>query len=142
MFTKKTVRDIDVRGKRVILSGELDAPLTEDGKSVTSDFRVASFIPTIKYLQEQGCKIILAGKNGRPEGKVVPALSLRPVADCLSELLGQEVRFVAECVGHEVQEAAAALQPGELLMLENLRFHPEEEANDDEFAKAIVADTG
>lgn len=142
MFAKKTVRDIDVRGKKVILHGELDAPLTEDGKAVTSDFRVASIVPTIKYLQEQDCKIILIGKNGRPDGKVNAKYSLAPVAHTLSSLLGEEVRFVADCVGEEVRTASAELQPRQLLMLENLRFHPEEEENDEAFAKRIVEDTG
>ncbi len=142
MFTKKTVRDVDVRGKIVLLHGELDVPLSEDGKQVTSDFRVASIIPTIKYLQEQDCKIVLIGKNGRPDGKVNPKMSLAPVAATLAELLGQDVRFVAECVGDQVKAAVAEMQPKQLVMLENLRFHPEEEANNDDFAKQIVQDTG
>ncbi len=142
MFTKKTVRDIDVRGKRVILHAEFDAPLTEDGSAVTSDYRVASAIPTIKYLQEQDCKIILISKLGRPEGKVDPKMSLRPVAACLSGLLGQDVPFVADCIGDEVKKAADALEPRGLVMLENLRFHAEEEENSDDFARQIVTDTG
>lgn len=142
MFTKKTVRDIDVRGKRVILHGEFDAPLNENGSEVTSDYRVASAIPTIKYLQEQECKIILISKLGRPEGKVNSKMSLKPVAVCLSGLMAQDVQFVSDCVGDEVKKAAEALQPGGLLMLENLRFHPEEEENSDDFARQIVADTG
>jgi phosphoglycerate kinase len=141
-FNKKTVRDIDVRGKIVIVNGELDAPLSEDGQKVTSDFRVASMIPTIKYLQEQDCKIVLIGKSGRPEGKVNPKMSLKPVASCLSELLGQEVQFVDDCVGEKVKKAAQSLQSGQLLMLENLRFYPEEEKNDEAFAQRIVQDTG
>jgi phosphoglycerate kinase len=142
MFTKKTVHDIDVRGKKVIMHGEFDAPLNDDGTKVTSDFRVASAIPTIKYLQEQECKIILISKLGRPDGKVDPKQSLKPVAACLSKLLGQDVSFVSDCVGQEVKKAADALQPGGLLMLENLRFHAEEEANSEDFARQIVADTG
>ena len=142
MFTKKTVRDIDLRGKKVILHGEFDAPLSADGREVTSDYRVASTVPTIKYLQEQDCKIILISKLGRPEGKVDPKMSLKPVAACLSGLMGQDVPFVTDCVGEEVKRAAEALQPGGLLMLENLRFHPEEEENSEDFAKRIVADTG
>lgn len=142
MFTKKTVRDIDVRGKRVILHGEFDAPLSDDGSTVTSDYRVASAIPTIKYLQEQECKIILISKLGRPEGKVNPKMSLKPVAACLSGLVGQEVQFVSDCVGEEVKKTAEALQPGGMMMLENLRFHAEEEENSDDFARQIVADTG
>lgn len=142
MFTKKTVRDIDVRGKKVILHGEFDAPLSEDGREVTSDFRVASAVETIKYLQEQDCRIVLISKLGRPEGKVDSKLSLKPVADCLAGLMSQEVKFVEDCVGEKVKAAADALQPRELLMLENIRFHKEEEDNDEEFAKRIVADTG
>jgi 3-phosphoglycerate kinase len=142
MFSKKTVRDIDVRGKKVILHGELDAPLTEDGKKVTSDFRLASNIGTIKYLQEQDCRIVLIGKQGRPDGKVDPKQSLKAAAECLTELLGQEVKFVPECIGDEVKKAADALGSGELLMLENLRFHPEEEENSEDFARKIVEATG
>jgi phosphoglycerate kinase len=142
MFTKKTVHDIDVRGKKVILHGEFDAPLTPDGKEVTSDFRVASAIPTIKYLREQDCKIVLISKLGRPEGKVDSKMSLKPVASCLSGLLGQDVGFVSDCIGEEVKKAAEALQPGGLLMLENLRFHKEEEENSEDFAREIVSSTG
>lgn len=142
MFTKKTVRDIDVRGKTILLHGEFDAPLNDAGSEVTSDFRVASAVPTIQYLQEQDCKIILISKLGRPEGKIDPKQSLKPVAKCLSGLLSQDVQFVADCIGEQVKQVAAALQPRGLLMLENLRFHPEEEANDDDFAKQVVTDTG
>ncbi len=142
MFTKKTVHDIDVHGKTVILHGEFDAPLNDAGSEVTSDFRVRSAVPTIQYLQEQECKIVLISKLGRPEGKVDPKMSLKPVAKCLSEVLGQDVHFVADCIGDDVKKAVAELQPRGLVMLENLRFHPEEEANDENFAKQIVADTG
>lgn len=142
MFTKKTIRDIDVSGKRVILHGEFDAPLNEKGTKVASDYRVSSVIPTIKYLQKQGCKIILISKLGRPDGKVDPKQSLKPVAECLSNLLGQDVQFVGDCIGEDVKQAAQALKPRGLLMLENLRFHPEEEENDEAFAKQIVDDTG
>src|SRR3954468_8615310 len=125
MFAKKTVRDIDVRGKTVILHGEFDAPLNQSGSEVTSDFRVRATIPTIKYLQEQDCKIILISKLGRPDGKVDPKQSLKPVAKCLSKLLDQAVPFVPDCIGDAVKQAAAGLKPGGLVMLENLRFHPE-----------------
>src|SRR5687767_502662 len=133
VFSKKTVRDIDVRGKTVILHGELDAPLTEDGKKVTSDFRLAANLESIKYLQEQDCKIVLIGKYGRPDGKVDPRQSLKAAAECLSELLGQEVKFVGDCIGDEVKKAAGALEPRGLLMLENLRFYPDEEENSEDF---------
>jgi len=142
MFTKKTIHDIDLKGKKVILHGEFDAPLTEDGKHVTSDFRIASALPSIKYLQEQDCKIVLISKLGRPEGKVDPRQSLAPVAQKLAELLDHEVPFVSDCVGPEVREACQKLQAGQVVMLENLRFHPEEETNDKAFAQQIVDDTG
>lgn len=142
MFTKKTVRDIDLRGKKVILHGEFDAPLNATGTEVTSDFRIACSIPTINYLQEQDCIIILVSKLGRPDGKVDPTQSLKPVAARLSQLLNQEVAFVSDCIGDEVKQAADALQPRGLLMLENLRFHAEEEANSDDFAKQIVEAAG
>jgi 3-phosphoglycerate kinase len=142
MFSKKTVRDIDLHGKTVILHGEFDAPLSADGKEVTSDYRVASAIPTIKYLQEQECRIVLISKVGRPGGKVDPKLSLKPVAACLADLLDRKVAFVDDCVGDKVREAVAALESRQLLMLENLRFYKEEEANDEDFARRIVQDTG
>lgn len=141
MFTKKTIRDIDVKGKTVLVHGEFDAPLTASGSKVTSDYRIASAIPTIKYLQQQGCKIVLISKLGRPDGRVDPAQSLRPVAASLSKLLGQNVSFVDDCVGEAVKQACANLRPRGLVMLENLRFHPEEEKNDRTFAKQITTDT-
>jgi 3-phosphoglycerate kinase len=137
-FWKKTVREYDLGGKRVILHAELDAPLTSDGKEVTSDYRIRSSIPTIKYLQEQGCKVILISKLGRPDGKVDPTQSLLPVAKCLSDLMGQHIQFVPDCVGEAVSTVVDAMQPGDVVMLENLRFHPEEEANDEGFARNIV----
>lgn len=142
MFNKKTIKDIDLSGKCIILHGEFDAPLDQSGAKVTSDFRVASAIPTIQYLQKHDCKIILISKLGRPDGRVDPKQSLKPVAKCLADLMHQDVGFVADCVGEAVKKAAAELQPKGLLMLENLRFHPEEEADDEDFAKQIVADTG
>lgn len=142
MFTKKTVKDIDVKGKTVLLHGELDAPLNSEGTKLTSDFRVKATIPTIKYLQEQGCKIVLISKLGRPDGKVDPKQSLKPVADCLSKLLGEEVKFVSDCIGDEVKKATRDLQAGSIVLLENLRFHPEEEADDENFAKQIASDSG
>jgi 3-phosphoglycerate kinase len=142
MFTKKTIRDIDVHGKTVILHGEFDAPLNDDGSSVTSDFRIRCSVPTIRYLQEQDCRIILISKLGRPDGTVDPKQSLKPVAISLAAILDQEVPFVSDCVGETVKKAAQALQPRGLVMLENLRFHPEEEENSEDFARQIVNDTG
>jgi len=142
MFTKKTIRDIDLHDKTVIVHGELDAPLNAAGTAVTSDFRVKCSVPTIQYLQDQNCKIILISKLGRPDGTVDPAQSLKPVADCLAAILKQDIRFVSDCVGDEVKQAVQNLEPRGLVMLENLRFHPEEEKNSEEFARQIVADTG
>lgn len=141
-FHKKTVRDIDVRGRTVLLHGEFDAPLSADGKTVTSDFRIASSLRTIEYLRKQGCKIIMISKLGRPGGKRVESLSLAPVAKRLSQLAKVPVTLATDCVGPDVKAAVKKLDTHHLLMLENLRFHPEEEANDFDFAKQIVEDTG
>jgi phosphoglycerate kinase len=142
MFSKKTIRDIDLQGKTVLLHAELDAPLNQDGTAVTSDYRVQSSLPTIKALIEQQCKIVVISKLGRPEGKPNPAMSLRAVGKKLSELLSKDVAFVGDCIGDSVKAASAKLQPGDVLLLENLRFHPEEEANDEGFAKAMAEATG
>lgn len=142
MFHKQTVRDIDLEGKTVLLHAELDAPLDSSGQKVTSDFRIKGSSPTIKYLQEQNCKIILISKLGRPNGKVNAKMSLAPVAKRLSTILDQKVGFVNDCVGPAVIAAAQELLPKHIILLENLRFHFEEEANDETFARAIVKDTG
>ena len=142
MFAKKTIQDVDVQNKIVLVHGEFDAPLSDDGLKVTSDFRIASCVPTIQYLQERGCRVVLISKLGRPEGIINARMSLRPVAECLAKLMDQEVGFVTDCIGDEVKEACGRLQPGQLLMLENLRFHAEEEQNDINFARRIATDTG
>ncbi|MGH7239855.1 MAG: phosphoglycerate kinase, partial [Candidatus Saccharimonadales bacterium] len=141
-FNKQTIRDIDVHGKTILVHAELDAPLDQKTHSVTSNFRINASLPTIEYLKKEDCKIILISKLGRPAGKVDPGLSLRPVAETLSKLLGQEVGFVSDCVGPEVKKAAQLMKGGDVLVLENLRFHPEEKANDKNFAKKIATDTG
>lgn len=141
MFTKQTIHDIDIKGRTVLLRAELDAPLSPDGKQVLSDFRLRNNLPTIRILLEQNCKIIIIGKLGRPKG-VDLTMSLEVVADRLGQLLGQPIPFVADCVGPAVTEAAAGLQAGQIIMLENLRFHAEEDANDAGFAKALATDTG
>lgn len=142
MFSKKTIRDVDLNHKTVLLHAELDAPLTSDGKQVTSDFRIQSSLPTIRALLAMHCKLVVISKVGRPGGRPDPTLSLFAVAKALQKLLDQPVEFVPDCVGEQVKRAAARLKPGEILLLENLRFHPEEEANDEAFAKAIVTDSG
>jgi phosphoglycerate kinase len=129
---KKTVRDVDVGGRRVFLRADLNVPL-DDGR-ITDDTRVRASVPTIVYLLERGASVVLASHLGRPKGKVNDALRLKPVADRLSQLLGRPVRLTGDALGAGVQLAVDKLQPGDLLMLENLRFHAEEEANDPGFA--------
>jgi phosphoglycerate kinase len=132
----KTVRDVDVTGKRVFLRADLNVPL-DDGR-ITDDTRIRASVPTIVHLLERGASVILASHLGRPKGKVNDALRLKPVADRLAQLLGRPVRMTGDALGAGVQVAVDKLRPGDLLMLENLRFHAEEEANDPEFAAALA----
>lgn len=132
----KTVRDVDVDGKRVFLRADLNVPL-DDGR-ITDDTRIRASLPTIVNLLERGATVILASHLGRPKGKVNDSLRLRPVAERLSELLGRPVRMTGDALGPGVQVAVDKLRPGDLLLLENLRFHAAEEANDPEFAKALA----
>jgi len=136
-LNKKTVRDIDVTGKRVLVRVDFNVPI-KDGK-VADDTRIVAALPTIRYLIEHGAKVILMSHLGRPKGKVVPEMSLRPVAERLSELLGREVKFVPDCIGPEAEAAVAAMKPGDVILLENTRFHPEEKKNDPEFAKKLAS---
>jgi len=133
---KLTVRDVDLRGKRVLTRVDFNVPL-KDGR-VTDDTRIAAALPTVRYLREARARTILMSHLGRPKGKPDPAQSLRPVAVRLEELLGAPVRFAADCVGAPAEEAAAALPEGGVLLLENLRFHAEEEKNDDAFARLLA----
>jgi len=133
----KTIRDVDVGGKRVFLRADLNVPL-DDGR-ITDDTRIRASIPTIVNLLERGASVVLASHLGRPKGKVNDALRLKPVADRLSQLLGRPVRMTGDALGPGVQVAVDKLRPGDLLMLENLRFHAAEEANDPEFAEALAA---
>lgn len=132
MFTKQTIRDIDVHGKRVLLRADYNVPL-ENGK-ITDDYRIKQSLPTVEYLVEHGAKVIICSHLGRPDGKPDPAASLFPVAKRLHELLGKEVEFVPDCVGDRAEKAVTNLKAGQILLLENLRFHSEEEANDTKFA--------
>ncbi len=134
---KATVKDIDVKGKRIIVRVDLNVPLDENC-CITNDKRIKAVLPTVRYLLEQGCSLILMSHLGRPKGKVVPEMSLAPVAVRLAEMLDQPVLMAKDCVGDEVKAQAAALKPGEILLLENLRFHPEEEAGDEVFAKELA----
>jgi len=135
-MNKKTVRDIDVRGKRVFLRADLNVPL-DDGR-ITDDTRIRASLPTLIYLLEQGASVVLASHLGRPKGKVNDALRLKPVADRLSQLLARPVRMTGDALGPGVTTAVEKLRPGDLLLLENLRFHAEEDANDPAFAKALA----
>ena len=137
MFNKKTIRDVDLRGLRALVRVDFNVPLDEG--IVTDDTRLRASLPTLNYLIENGASVVLCSHLGRPKGEVVPSLSLRPVAKKLSELLGQSVGFVAECIGPEVQAAAEKLKAGEILVLENTRFHPEETANDPAFAAELAS---
>ncbi len=136
-FYKQTVRDIDLREKRVLMRVDYNVPI-EDGK-VTSDFRIVQSLPTIRFLQEQGCKIILISHLGRPDGKPDKKYSLKPAADRLGELLKQDIAFSEDCVGAAATKAVDALTSGQILLLENVRFHSEEEANDENFARKLAA---
>ena len=133
----KTVRDVDVDGRRVFLRADLNVPL-DDGR-ITDDTRIRASLPTIVNLLERGATVILASHLGRPKGKVNEALRLRPVAERLSQLLGRPVRMTGDALGPGVQVAVGKLRPGDLILLENLRFHAAEEANDPEFAESLAA---
>jgi phosphoglycerate kinase len=135
MFTKKTIRDIDIKDKRVLL--RVDYNVLQNGK-ITDDYRLQQSMQTVKPLLEQGVRLTICSHAGRPHGKPDSALSLAPVAKRLSELLDQPVQFVKDCVGTEAEKASQDLKPGQVLLLENLRFHPEEEANDDGFAQQLA----
>ena len=131
-MNKKTVRELDLKGKRVLMRVDFNVPL--DGVTVTDDTRIRAALPTIRYVLDQGASLVLMSHLGRPKGKPKPEFSLRPAADKLSELLGRPVVFAADCIGETVQSMAGALNPGDVLVLENLRFHPEEEG------KPVLAD--
>ncbi|MBA7636846.1 Phosphoglycerate kinase [subsurface metagenome] len=135
---KMTVKDIEVRDKRVLVRVDFNVPLDEKTGEVTDDNRVRAALPTIRYLIEQGAKVILMSHLGRPRGKVVAGLRLGVVAQRLSKLLGRRVSMAPDCSGPEVANMAAAMNPGDVLMLENLRFHVEEEVGDASFARSLA----
>jgi phosphoglycerate kinase len=137
MFNKKTIKDIDVKGKRVLVRVDYNVPIKE-GK-VTDDTRIRAAMPTLNYLLENGAAVILFSHLGRPKGGPDPKYSLRPVSEYLSGLLRKPVAFAEDCVGPAAESAARALKPGDVLLLENTRFHPEEEKNDLELAKQMAA---
>ncbi|MDW8309705.1 MAG: phosphoglycerate kinase [Verrucomicrobiales bacterium] len=139
-MAKLTVRDLNVQGKRVFVRVDYNVPLEEkDGNVViTDDTRIRETLPTLRMLIQQGGRLILAAHLGRPKGKREPGLSLRPVAARLADLLGKPVAFVDDCIGEKVEKTAGALQPGDVLLLENVRFYKEEEANDPAFAEQLA----
>jgi phosphoglycerate kinase len=134
---KQTIRDIDLDGKTILARLDWNVPI-KDGQ-VTDPYRIEATKPTVEYLLDRGCKVIITSHLGRPDGKADPAYSLEPAAAKATQVFGRQVKFVGDCVGPEVEKAAHDLQAGELLCLENVRFHPEEEANDPEFAKQLAA---
>lgn len=137
-YNKKNVEDIDVAGKKVIVRCDFNVPQDETGK-ITDDKRIVAALPTIKYLLGQNAAVILCSHLGRPKGEFKMKYSLAPVAERLSELLGQEVKLAKDVIGEDAKAMAAALQPGQAMLLENVRFHKEEEKNDPAFAKELAS---
>ena len=136
-MNKKTVKDIDLKGKRVLMRVDFNVPMAE-GK-VTDDKRIKAALPTIKYVLEQGASLLLMSHLGRPKGGPDPEFSLKAASEALAALLGKPVKMAPDCVGAEVEKMAKELKPGEVLMLENTRFHKGEEKNDLELAKQMAA---
>lgn len=137
MFNKKTIKDIDVRSKTVLLRADYNVPI-ENGK-ITDDYRIEQSLPTIEYLIKKGARVVICSHLGRPDGRPDTSLSLWPVAKQLSKLLDAPVSFVDDCIGPKVEAAANKLKPGEVLLLENLRFHKAEEQNDNDFAAQLAS---
>ncbi len=137
-MNKKTVKDIDVKGKKVLVRCDFNVPLDAD-KNITDETRINAALPTINYLLEQGAAVILCSHLGRPKGKFNPEFSLAPVAKRLSEKLGFEVKLAKDVIGEDAKKLASEVEFGKAILLENTRFHAEEEANDPEFAKALAS---
>jgi phosphoglycerate kinase len=135
-MTKKTIRDLDITKKRVLVRVDFNVPMGSDG-AITDDTRIRACLPTIDYLLKHQARIILGSHLDRPGGKVVEGLRLAPVARRLSELLKQPVEALNDCIGPQVESAVSRLKEGEVVLLENLRFHPQEEANDPDFARSL-----
>ncbi|MEE8389243.1 MAG: phosphoglycerate kinase [Anaerolineae bacterium] len=136
-MNKKTIRDVDVRGKRVLVRVDFNVPLKAG--TATDDTRIRAALPTLNHLLDQAASLILCSHLGRPKGKVVPELKMDPVAVRLSELLGRPVNKLDDCIGPEVEAAVQAMQSGDVILLENTRFHPEEKANAPKFAQQLAA---
>lgn len=134
---KRTIRDVDVAGRRVLVRVDFNVPLDEQGR-VTDDRRIRESLPTVRYLLDRGASVVLMSHLGRPGGRVVESLRMVPVGERLAQLLARPVQVLPDCVGPEVEAAVARMQPGDVALLENLRFHPEEEANDPDFAARLA----
>jgi phosphoglycerate kinase len=137
-MNKMTIRDIEIAGKGVLVRVDFNVPMDVRTGTITNDHRIQAALPTIKYLIEQKAKIILMSHLGRPKGKVAKEFSLSLVAERLSKMLEKKVIFTPDCVGPEVEKSVSAMKAGDVLLLENLRFHPEEEKGDDNFARALA----
>ena len=137
-MNKKTVKDIDLKDKKVLVRCDFNVPMDEN-KNITDNRRIVAALPTIKYLLEQNCKVVLCSHLGRPKGEFKPEFSLKPVAKELSKLLGQEVIMAEDVIGEDAKNKAEKLKNGEILLLENVRFHREETDNDPEFAKKLAS---
>jgi 3-phosphoglycerate kinase len=140
LFTKKTVRDWDLHGKRVLMRADYNVPM--DNRHIADDYRIRQSLPTIKYILDQNASLVIISHLGRPSGPDDKTTSLAPIAERLGDLLVKRVNFVGDCIGEVAQAAAAKLKPGQILMFENVRFHPEEEQNDSKFAEAIAEAAG
>jgi len=137
-LVKKTIRDIEVKGKRVLVRVDFNVPLDIATGAISDDTRIRAVLPTIKYLVEHKAKVIICSHLGRPDGKVVAGLRMAPVAQRLSQLINLAVSVASDCVGSDVKTAVTNLKPGDILLLENLRFHAEEEANEPSFAHDLA----
>jgi phosphoglycerate kinase len=137
-LAKKTIRDIEVKGKRVLVRVDFNVPLDMKTGAITDDSRIRAALPTIKYLAEHGAKIILCSHLGRPDGKVIEGLRMAPIAKRLSQITKLPVSTASDCIGADVEKAVNTLKKGDILLLENIRFHAEEEANDPSFAQALA----
>lgn len=137
IFNKLTIEDLDIKGKRVFIRADFNVPL-DDNLMITDDRRIRSTLPTINYAIDEGAKVILSSHLGRPKGKVDPRFSLAPIAKRLQRLLNKEVTFVPDCIGSQVESVVSKMKAGDVLLLENLRYHPGEEKNDEEFARSLA----
>ena len=137
----KTIKDVNLKGKKVFVRVDFNVPFDNKGE-ISDDTRIVAALPTIKYLVDEGAMVVLTSHLGRPKSKADTQFSLAPVAKALSEKLGKPVAFVDDCIGPKVKEACAAMKPGDVVLLENSRFYPEQKKNDPEFAKKLAEDTG